>query len=135
MTAESSVLIWPILLPLVGGVVAFVVRRGVAGIGLATSLGIGVSVVALGREIQQGHGLRYAVGGWGAPVGIELRADGLSLWMLGLTALVGLGIGLYAAIGFGSGGARAEGTESRHQRDYFWPLWMFLWAALNGLYL
>ena len=67
---------------------------------------------------------RHALGGWGAPLGIDLYADGLSLVMLTATALVGLGVSVYSADYFQSEDAAR-----------FWPLWLFLLAALNGLFL
>jgi formate hydrogenlyase subunit 3/multisubunit Na+/H+ antiporter MnhD subunit len=69
---------------------------------------------------------RYPIGGWDAPLGIVLTADGLSLLMLLMTAAVGLAVSLYAP-GYFRG-------KTRQLAD-FWPLWLFLWAGLNGLYL
>jgi formate hydrogenlyase subunit 3/multisubunit Na+/H+ antiporter MnhD subunit len=57
-------------------------------------------------------------------LGIDLYADGLSLLMLMVTALVGLGISVYSS-----------GYFKRDKAVHFWPLWMFLWAALNALFL
>jgi multicomponent Na+:H+ antiporter subunit D len=119
-------LVAPILLPLVGALLAFVVRRRAAVIGV-------LSVVALvGAVILQVPGLlaegpqRLAIGGWGAPLGVDLYADGLSLSMLLMTAAVGLGISLYAAVYFRDNPARGHA---------FWPLWLLLLTALNALFL
>ena len=49
--------------------------------------------------------------------------------MLAMTALVCLGISIYSTGYFN----RAYFKRSR--ATYFWPLWMFLWAALNALFL
>jgi multicomponent Na+:H+ antiporter subunit D len=135
MMTETPLIAWPVLLPLVGGLLAFVMPRGAKWIGLAVSGGIGAGVVSLAGETIRANGLRYAVGGWGAPLGIELRADGLSLWMLALTALIGFAISIYAAGYFAGPVAGEDGEKQRHQREYFWPLWMFLWSALNALFL
>jgi len=78
--------------------------------------------------VEQGA-QRYAVGGWGAPLGIDLYADGLSLLMLAITALVCLGISIYST------GYLSRAYFKRSRAIYFWPLWMFLWAALNALFL
>jgi formate hydrogenlyase subunit 3/multisubunit Na+/H+ antiporter MnhD subunit len=64
------------------------------------------------------------MGGWSAPLGIELYADGLSLLMLIATALVGIGVSVYSASYFKPEDARR-----------FWPLWLFLLAGLNALFL
>ena len=64
------------------------------------------------------------MGGWGAPLGIDLHADGLSLSMLAVTALVGFGVSVHSAGYF-------QGEDSTR----FWPLWLFLLTALNALFL
>jgi len=73
--------------------------------------------------VDQGT-VHYAVSGWDAPLGIELVADGLTVLMLVITAVVGLAISVYSSCYFNANKAR-----------HFWPLWMFLWAALNALFL
>jgi formate hydrogenlyase subunit 3/multisubunit Na+/H+ antiporter MnhD subunit len=67
---------------------------------------------------------RHAVGGWSTPLGIELYADGLSLLMLIATALVGFGVSVYSASYF-----------KYEDAIRFWPIWLFLLAALNALFL
>lgn len=76
---------------------------------------------------------RYSVGGWGAPLGIDLYVDGLSAVMLLMTATVGLLVSIYADGAFTDDDRR--GAEGVHQARAFWPLWCFALAALNGLYL
>lgn len=66
----------------------------------------------------------YPIGGWGAPLGIEYRLDGLSATMIALTAVIGLGVTVYAAGYF---------SDKRRYR-YFWPLWLFMWGALVALF-
>ncbi|ESQ14815.1 MAG: hypothetical protein N838_10590, partial [Thiohalocapsa sp. PB-PSB1] len=61
----------------------------------------------------------------GAPLGIALRADGLSAAMLIMVNLVALAISIYATGYF----------KSSQQKLHFWPLWFLLWTALNGLFL
>lgn len=113
-----------ILLPLTSGMACFLLPRMAKIIGLLTVLGVTLSVVGLGWQMLQNGVYRHAVGGWGAPLGIELYADGLSLLMLAITALVGLGISIYSADYF-----KAEVAVR------FWPIWLFLLAALNALFL
>ena len=81
-------------------------------------------MAGLGWQVVEQGAQRYAVGGWGAPLGIDLYADGLSLLMLMVTAVVGLGISVYSS-----------GYFNRNKAVHFWPLWLFLWAALNALFL
>jgi formate hydrogenlyase subunit 3/multisubunit Na+/H+ antiporter MnhD subunit len=67
---------------------------------------------------------KHAVGGWGAPLGIDLAADGLTAVMLLLTQGVALPLLLYAR-GYFAGDSAAV--------RYFWPLTSFLLAGLNAL--
>ena len=68
----------------------------------------------------------YAVGGWGAPLGVDLYVDGLTGIMLLLTHVVALPLVVYARAYFSS---QAEGAS------YFWPLTCFLLAAMNALFM
>jgi len=113
-----------IVLPLAGAMSSFLWPRRALPLGLATALAIVICVAGLGWQLVQQGAQRYAVGGWGAPLGIDLYADGLSLLMLMMTAVVGLGISIYSC-----------GYFNLERARYFWPLWMFLWAALNALFL
>jgi len=113
-----------IFLPLVGAIVSFLWPRRSVPLGLLTAIGIVGCVIGLGWQMALLGAQRYAVGGWGAPLGIDLYADGLSLLMLMVTAGLGLGISVYSSRYF-----------DRKPSAVFWPLWMFLWAALNALFL
>jgi len=113
-----------ILLPLTGAICCFLFPRISRALGLITSFAIVVSVVGLGWQLLEHGSYRHAVGGWGAPLGIELYADGLSLLMLATTALVGFAISVYSTTYF------KPALAVR-----FWPIWMCLLAALNALFL
>ena len=113
-----------ILLPLAGGIACFLFPASAKTLGLLTLALVGLAVVGLGWQLL-GHGVyHHAVGGWGAPLGIDLHADGLSLLMLAMTALVGLGVSLYAT-----------GYFKPAHSVRFWPLWLLLLGALNALFL
>jgi len=113
-----------IMLPLAGAMACFFWPRRAITLGLSTALGMVVCVAGLGWRVLEQGAQRYAVGGWNAPLGIDLYADGLSLLMLMVTAVVGLGISVYSI-----------GYFERRQAVHFWPLWLFLWTALNALFL
>jgi len=113
-----------ILLPLVGAVSCFLWPRRAVTLGLITALGVVACVAGLGWQVVEQGAQRYAVGGWGAPLGIDLYVDGLSVLMLIVTALVGVGISVYSS-----------GYFDRDKAIHFWPFWMFLWTALNALFL
>jgi formate hydrogenlyase subunit 3/multisubunit Na+/H+ antiporter MnhD subunit len=117
-----------IVLPLVGSMLCFLLPQRGKLLGLITAFTIAGSVMALTYQVvNQGDNqgaLRYDIGGWGAPLGISLYVDGLSILMLLVTALVGLAISVYS-----SGYFNVDKTK------HFWPLWMLLWTALNALFL
>jgi multicomponent Na+:H+ antiporter subunit D len=112
-----------IVLPLVGALVCFLWPRRSVTLGLMSTLGVTACVAGLGWQVSIQGAQRYTIGGWGAPLGIDLYVDGLSLLMLIVTASVGLGISIYSS-----------GYFSHLKAQYFWPLWMFLWSALNALF-
>jgi len=113
-----------ILLPLATGMICFLWPKLAKILGVMTTFAIVPSVVGLGWQIASNGVYRYAIGGWSAPLGIELYADGLSLLMLAATALVGFGVSVYSVAYF----ERAAAVR-------FWPIWLFLLAALNALFL
>ncbi|MEJ2362627.1 MAG: proton-conducting transporter membrane subunit [Gammaproteobacteria bacterium] len=114
-----------ILLPLVAGMLCFLWPRLAPTLGMATASINVLAVAALAWQLHfRFHGsYRHAVGGWGAPLGIDLYADGLSLLLLLATALVGLGVSLYAV-----------GYFRPEQARRFWPIWLLLLGALHALF-
>ncbi len=130
-----------VLGPLVGALVALEGRSWMIRLGLA--LGAGASLwgsAGLWGSVARTGPIRHLLGGWGAPLGIELHADGLSVAMLAVTAVVGTGVSLYSTSYFGHP-ARLLTRHTLHtspaQRGarFFAPLWLLLWTALNGIYL
>jgi len=113
-----------ILLPLAGGMACVLWPAISKTIGLLTVTAVALSVAGLGLQVLDNGVYRHAVGGWGAPLGIDLYADGLSLIMLAITAIVGLAVSVYSTTYF-----------ERSLSIRFWALWMFLLAALNALFL
>lgn len=117
---------WLIILPLAWASLAFILgpgRGAVLGpLAIAGQLGLTIMLAAAPGDTH----IVQTVGGWQAPLGIELRADGLSLVMLLLTQCVALLVALYAAAYFSG---HAAGSS------YFWPLTGCLMAAMNALYL
>ena len=116
---------WLVVLPLAWGALAFLLGPGrgsrLALVGLA--LQAWLALVLAGQVLATG-GQVHPVGGWGAPLGINLMVDGLSAVMLLLTQTVALVLSFYARCYFAA--ARPEG---------FWPLVGFLLAALNALFI
>lgn len=113
-----------IALPLLGAVLAAVLPTRSRGIGMAAALLTTAAALSVSVQVVQGFTLRSDLGGWGAPLGIGLQSDGLSAAFLVMANLVALGISAYALDYFAAG-----------SRRHFWPLWLLLWTALNGLFL
>jgi multicomponent Na+:H+ antiporter subunit D len=123
---------WPILIPLTGGCLVYLLpRRLSAAVGVTLAVLAGLSSGILAWQVWDEGPLMYRVGGWGAPLGIDLHADGLAATMLVMTAVV-MAISSVYALGYFSG---ADDSPGWSRRDSFWPLWLFMWAALNALFL
>jgi multicomponent Na+:H+ antiporter subunit D len=116
----------PVLIPLVGALLAFLGRRWAIAVGIVASVSTVAAALALAVQVWR-HGVhRHAIGGWDVPLGIALHADGLTVVMLLLTAVAGALISAYAV---------SYLRRWRHTGPPFWPVWLLLWAGLNGLYL
>lgn len=123
-----------ILAPLAGAVAALLAGHRGRWLGLAGAGGSAAAAVALAAQVLAAGPQRHRVGGWGAPLGIDLLADGLSALMVLTTAAVGLGVSAHAFAYFRDQPGEPEG-EGRRRRLLFWPLWLFLWGALQALFL
>jgi formate hydrogenlyase subunit 3/multisubunit Na+/H+ antiporter MnhD subunit len=115
-----------VLVPLLAALASFLLPRAANAIGLLAAVAIALASSALALQLVGDGPLRVAVGGWGAPLGIDLYVDGLSVTLLLLTAAVGLGVSTFAPAYF---------DAHPEQRTWFWPLWLILWTSLNGLFL
>jgi formate hydrogenlyase subunit 3/multisubunit Na+/H+ antiporter MnhD subunit len=155
-----------LLSPLAGAALAFALPRWGRWLALGTSVVVVGALISLTRHVLSAGVQMHRVGGWSAPLGIDLRADGLSILMLMVTGLIGLAVTLYARPYFAAhepdpgeeaapASGRVGGLDGRHagtatgstaaaacrhdgalhRERYFWPLFLFLWTALNGLFL
>lgn len=121
-------MIWLIVLPLVWASLAFVLGPGrgkwlaIGGLAVQAVLAFDLAQIVGAGRTAVGH----LVGGWGAPLGIDLTVDGLSAAMLLLTQCVALPLAVYASAYY----KRDEAIGA-----YFWPLTGFLIAGLNALFL
>jgi formate hydrogenlyase subunit 3/multisubunit Na+/H+ antiporter MnhD subunit len=119
-----------VVVPLAGAAISFVAgRRRAPHVALATALTVLALAVALAVHVLDDGPFRYQVGGWGAPLGIDLVADGAAALFLVLTAIVGLVVTLYATAYF-----RTD-DETAYGHGLFWTLWLFMWTSLNALFL
>jgi formate hydrogenlyase subunit 3/multisubunit Na+/H+ antiporter MnhD subunit len=130
VTAGQLLILIP-MAPLLAALAAFAAPRAARRIGLFASLIMVFLSFWLGLKISAQGPLVHAVGGWPAPLGIVLRADGLSALLLLAVSIVGAAISIYAHAYFG---APADLPASRRSR-FFWPLWFFVLAALNAMFV
>jgi multicomponent Na+:H+ antiporter subunit D len=130
-------LAWAVAVPLAGACAALFLPRAAARIGMAASLATAGAAAAVAGAVWHEGALRHPLGGWSAPLGIELRADGLSALMLLMTAVTSLPVGIYATRYFEPRGAAEDGRAGGGWTApaAYWPLALFLWAALNALFL
>ncbi len=115
-----------IMAPLLGALAGLVLPRAAAALGMAAVAVTTLAVAALTWAVMAEGARMVPLGGWGAPLGIDLRADGLAVAMLAMTT----GVGLFISLSALAGGAGELGRARS-----FWPLWCLLLAGLNGAYL
>ena len=131
-------IVGPIVVPLAAATLLFLLgHRYAHAIAWAASLLLLIILSGLTTQIWQHGPVLHHIGGWGAPLGIDLRADGLSLLMLCMSIAVGVGVTIYALAYFPSESVEQhdETTPQAPHADMFWPLWFFLWAGLHALFL
>jgi formate hydrogenlyase subunit 3/multisubunit Na+/H+ antiporter MnhD subunit len=113
-----------VALPL-GGRYARVVALCILPVGLVLALAIFVVLIRTQAPLV------YLVGGWAPPLGIALRADGISAVMLLTAAVVLCGVGHYARDVYVS----ARGAAERRAPLAFWTLLLALWGALVAAFI
>jgi formate hydrogenlyase subunit 3/multisubunit Na+/H+ antiporter MnhD subunit len=130
VTADLLLILIP-LAPLMAALAAFAAPRAARRIGLSASLIMVSLSFWLGLQVAAHGPIVHTVGGWPAPLGIVLRADGLSALLLLAVSVVGAAISIYASAYFGA----PAGTEASSQSRFFWPLWFFVLAAMNAMFV
>lgn len=118
---------WLILLPLAWATLTWAIgSRHAATLAFGGVFAQTLVALALAAEVATQGAVTHAVGGWGAPLGIELYVDGLSALLLLLTQVVTLPLVIYT-----------RAWLDAHGRDggYLWPLLGFMLAALHALFL
>src|SRR5262245_2902103 len=120
-------------MPVVGLLLAFVAGgRGVERVAMATMpLGLAIAVAIAVAVQRAGAPLVYLLGGWAPPLGLALRADGLAVVMLVITAVVTCGVGIFARAEF----RPPAGVSETRASFAFWTLLLAIWAALNTVFL
>lgn len=125
-----------VLLPLLVGAVMGLLPHGFRRLlGAITAVVVAGLVVPVVVHIAGGEVIEVPLGEYGAPLGIVLRADGLSAVFLALTAVVGLGVTIFAAIMPESTGVMMQpDANPKNYHPGFWPLWFGCWTGLNAVF-
>jgi formate hydrogenlyase subunit 3/multisubunit Na+/H+ antiporter MnhD subunit len=132
-TNGGALLVLAILLPVAGILVSFAlggrsaerIALGSAPLALALALAILVEVWSAGRPVV------YVVAGFAPPLGIALRADGISAVMLVTTALIIPAAGLYARAEF----ATPPRVEESRRSLTFWVMLQAISGALALIFV
>ncbi|MFW2134616.1 proton-conducting transporter membrane subunit, partial [Ectothiorhodospira haloalkaliphila] len=115
--------------PLAGAILAFLLPRQAHWVGVGAVVLTALMASALVLQVLTEGAVVTPLGNWGAPLGIDLRADGLSATLMAMTT----GVGLLVSLGALNSYAHHRAPE--RMRRYFWPLWLLLLSGLNGVYL
>ena len=132
-TADGALLVLAIVLPLAGVLLSLALGgRQVERISFVLlPCGLGVAFMIFANIWRSGERLIYIVGDWTPPLGIALRADGLSAAMMATIAIVVCAVGVFAHADFD---ARADAAETRAPL-VFWVMLMAIWGAMNMIFL
>jgi multicomponent Na+:H+ antiporter subunit D len=131
--AGGFLLVLALSLPTAGMLLSLALGGRLAAYAALLLLPVGVCVaiaIAAGVWCTRAP-LVYFIGGWSPPLGLALRADGLSATMLVTTAIVIFATGLYSRAAFRTPAGISETRPSLA----FWVLLMAVWAALNLVFL
>jgi multicomponent Na+:H+ antiporter subunit D len=132
-TAGGFLLVLALVLPLVGVLAALTMggrnARRVAFLTIPLGLALAIAIVV--ELVQSGTTLVYLLGGWAPPLGIALRADGLSAVMLPTTAVIILAVAFFARDDFST----PAGVDEARAPLMFWTLLLAVWGALNAVFL
>jgi multicomponent Na+:H+ antiporter subunit D len=132
-TTGGFLLVLSLVVPVAGVLLAFAAGgRHVERIApVIMALGFVIAGVIAVVMLQTGGPLVYLLGGWAPPLGVALRADGLSAVMMVITAVVICAIGVFARADFRTP-ARSEEARAPFA---FWILLLAIWGALNTVFL
>jgi formate hydrogenlyase subunit 3/multisubunit Na+/H+ antiporter MnhD subunit len=132
-STQGYLLVLAIVVP-VGGVLIATALGGrnaerTAFVVIAVGLIVGIAI--LFDVYTTSQPLAYVLGNWAAPLGITLRADGISAVMLVTTALIIAATALYARSDF----ATPRDVVEARAPYVFWVLLLAVWAALNTVFI
>src|SRR5262245_35357837 len=126
-------LVLAVVVPVIGILLAFATGgRQTERIALVTMpLGLVIAAAILVALRRADAPLVYLLGGWAPPLGLALRADGLSAVMMAITAIVIGAVGVFAHRDF----ATPPGSVEARAPFAFWILLLAVWGALNTVFV
>ncbi len=132
-TPGGFLLVLAITLPVAGILLSLVLGgrhvERIVLIFLPGTLGVAAAICAV--VWRGGHSLVYIVGGWEPPLGIALRADGISAAMMATSAIIIGATALFAREEF----SQPPGLPEARAPLVFWILLLAIWSALNAVVL
>src|SRR5262245_55081822 len=125
-TTGGFLLVLALVVPLAGALVAFAAGgRQIERIALGTMpFGLAIAIAIAVVMWQTRAPLAYLLGGWTPPLGIALRADGLSAIMMAITALVICAVAVFARADF----RIPVGAREARAPFAFWILLLAIWG-------
>jgi multicomponent Na+:H+ antiporter subunit D len=132
-TPGGLLLVLSVLVPFVGVLAALALGgRNAQRVALATlPLGLGIAIATADALLRSGNAVVYLLGGWAPPLGVALRADGLSAVMLLAVAVVSCGIAVYARCDFNT----PLGVKEARAPLTFWTLLLAVWGSLDLIFV
>jgi multicomponent Na+:H+ antiporter subunit D len=133
VTAGGFLLVLSLVVPVAGVLLAFAAGgRNVERIVLATvPLGLVITGAIAVAISGAGGALVYQLGAWPPPLGVAVRADGLSAVMLAVTAVVICAVAVFARAEFRT---PEESVEARAPFA-FWILLLAVWGGLDTVFV
>lgn len=142
MTLAQTSLGALVLLPVLAAAVsALLPTRGRQILATVTGGAVVVLSAIPAWSVFHGDVVEMNFGGYAPPLGIMLKADGLSVLFLLLASIVGFAVTLFAPLDPSSTGKRLVRASSSGTVRWvagnpgFWPLWLGCWGGLNAVFL
>jgi formate hydrogenlyase subunit 3/multisubunit Na+/H+ antiporter MnhD subunit len=130
-TTGGVLLVLSIAVPVAGVLLAFTLGDRYCRLVVFTVMPFGLAIAAVILMLlpPSGGHLVYLLGAWPPPLGVALRADGLSAVMLATAAIVICAVAIFAATDFRPAEAKTRAPFA------FWILLLAIWGALNTIFV
>lgn len=125
---NNNLIVLPIIIPVIIGLILIIFKNNILFqriLSFLALLAVGVTCLLLIDQIEANGIQTLHLGGWEAPFGISLVADMFAVILVFAASIVSICILLYSF--------RSIGIE--REMFYFYPLFLFLLAGVNGSFL